>query len=242
MIFTLWLVISFVVIPMPKFIDFGISVKSRLNILSEHIDNITKSERSALKNAIRNATYRISLDTLYTLIDNTPRRPDEDSSIYGYRQAAWDKYGVQDYIHIQSPSPSERVYGIHLQDGWITPTLDFTGSTKNTIRYSTSFQNRSPHARLALLGEYNKSSWEIPGTNGMYGGRKLMMWQGSNGNPVFRWVIVNNQKSSNVGPITYRHGAPVTKPILAAQRLLEQERIPLVNDVIRSIKDSFNTL
>lgn len=218
------------------------TVKSRMNILSEKIGSISGDKRTFLREELRSSLNILAESIRIQMAAKTPRKPDEDSDIYSYREAAWEKYGQQDYIYSPDPSPSVRLYGMHLADGWQTPKIDFIGSNKNTIRINATFENIAPHAKMALLGQYSKSSWEIP-SNGMYGGRKVMMWQGPGGRTMFRWVDAKNPKSANTGPITFYPEANINSgPLEFAEDELAMSSDYFLHQVMQSMKDYFNKL
>lgn len=218
------------------------TVKNRINILSEKLNNISGDKRTFLREGLRNSLNDLATTIRAQMAAKTPRKPDEDSDIYSYREAAWEKYGQQDYLYSPDPSPSVRLYGMHLADGWQTPKIDFIGSNKNTIRINATFENIAPHAKMALLGQYSKSSWEIP-SNGMYGGRKVMMWQGPGGRTMFRWVDAKNPKSVNTGPITFHMpDRTVVEPLDYAEKELAMSSDYFLYQVMQSMKDYFNQL
>ena len=137
----------------------------------------------------------------------TPERQ-ENSDIYGHRLDAWEKYGEQPYLVRKSEYPSVRQYGSTIRQGWAVPARDFSGSARNRIQLNLRLTNLADHAPLVLLNEYKQESWEIPGKDGLYGGRKAMMWQGRNGKPVFRWVHTRTRgEGTNVGPVEVKKPA-----------------------------------
>lgn len=218
-------------------------VESRVNDLKLFLDNLGRDERDEIKNSIREELEIVALDVYQRLRAATPQREPDSSDIFGHRQDAWAKYGVQNYIVSQSPYPSERQHGMTLRSGWTFPEFDFIGSTKDFINVNVSFGNMAPHARLALLGEYNKSSWEIPGSGGLHGGRRAMMWMASNGRPVFRWVHTVTRTSPNVGPVTFNAPSGNLSYLLArAEQELEISGQRMINRVANAIRRSFDGL
>ena len=205
------------------------TVINRLALLRTYIDNLSNDDRGLLKRELRNKASVAINKAKADMQAITPERKDDEET-YKYRQMGWnsDRYGEQSYLITKSPYPAIRQHGMTLKDGWSYSSpgsreIDFIGSTKNFIEMSTSIENTAPHSKLALLGEYNKYSWNIP-NNGLEGGRKAMLWS-FNSRPIFRWVHANfSGRSSFIGPVTVTRPSPLTYIVRRGERTLEGYR------------------
>lgn len=177
-------------------IHMPVNFKNRIDILTTRIQNITRKERSNVRESLRDNASRIAFRAFQEMRARTPE-PQDDSTTFAYRQIGWSKYGEQDYLKSPSQYVAERNFGITLRQGWQEPIPDFRGSTGTTINLNINFSNIAPHARLVLLGEYTKSSWSIPGRDGLRDGRRYMLYSKS-GRPFFRFhkypVKINRPK------------------------------------------------
>lgn len=210
----------------------GITVVDRLRILRAKFDALGRPERTEIKRAMEQAIKPFMEQAIARLIASTPESP-EPSEIMFYREAGWSKYGIQDYVLQRSDLKSERYWGISLKNGWSPPVVDFSGSGKNIIGFNVRFANIAPQAPLVLLGEYKKSAWDIP-KDQMHGGRRVMMWLGSAGQPRFRW--------DTKGPMTINAPRPLTRILEAAEIEVEQSRPAMLKAIQDAMIREFESL
>jgi hypothetical protein len=215
-----------------KFRSEGITVVNRIRILRAKLEALERPDRTRIKKEMEFAIQPFTNEALRDLKLATPESP-ESAETMAFREKGWSKYGIQDYVLQRSDLKSERYWGISLKNGWAPPVVDFTGSGKNIIGFNVRFANIAPQARLVLLGEYNKSSWDIPKEN-MHGGRRVMMWQRSDGSYGFRW--------DTQGPLTQRAPRPLTRILEEAEVEMERSRPAMIKAIQDALVEEFRTL
>lgn len=221
----------------------GLVITDRINVLRKSLnelvgrDTVNRTDRRSIRNVIRQAADEFAWRAYMQLRRNTTVFI-EDDEIFKWREEGWAKYGKQEYIVEQSPVVAKRHWGMTIHEGWLYPQIDFIGSNRNTINVNVRFSNLAPHANKVLLGEYGVDSWDIPKGN-MHGGRKVMMWQGPDGQPRFRWV---HTKNGNKPPIHFKKPATNTYPIYAAEREIESSRSEILDAVEEAIKNNLGNL
>ena len=208
-----------------------VNFKNRIDILTARIQDITRKERSNVRESLRDTANRIAFRAYQEMRAQTPE-PQDDSKTFEYRQIGWGKYGKQDYLYKQSEYVAERNFGMTLKSGWREPIPDFRGSTKTTINLNMNFSNIAPHARMVLLGEYTKSSWSIPGRKGLRDGRTYML-ASINGRPVFRF---------HKYPVTINKPRDLGYLLDIGQQVFDTYNNELVNTIEQAIVRDFEIL
>lgn len=208
-----------------------VNFKNRIDVLTARIQNITRQERSTVREGLRDLADRVALRAFMEMRANTPE-PEDDSQTFSFRKIGWTKYGQQDYLKQMSPFVAERNQGITLKQGWRQPIPDFRGSTKTTINLNVNFSNVAPHARLVLLGEYTKGSWTIPSNNGLRDGRRYMLYS-LNGRPVFRF---------HKYPVTIPRPKDLGYLLEIGQDVFDSYRSEFLDSIQNSIQRDFESL
>lgn len=210
----------------------GITVTDRFQILRAKIDELSRDERSTIKDAMRHAIQPF-LDRAEQELRHSTQTINESNETMEFRNKGWDKYGVQNYVLQRSANKGERYFGISLANGWKTPEIDFAGSGRNRIGFNIRFANIAPQAPLVLLGEYKKDSWDVP-SGPMHGGRRVMMWERPDGTHGFRW--------DTQGPLTVKRPRPYTVPMENAEIELEESRPMMIKAIQEAIIREFETI
>lgn len=210
----------------------GITVTDRIALLRAKFDQLGRPERTELKKAMELAVQPFLQQAVNDLKQRTPESP-EPPEIFQYRQAGWEEYGIQNYVLQRTPLKSERYWGISLKNGWGPPIIDFAGSGRGRIGFNVRFPNIAPQAPLVLLGEYKKSSWDVP-KGSMYGGRRVMMWIGPGGTPQFRW--------DTKGPIRMPAPRPLTWLLEEAEIEMAKSRPAMIKAIQDALVREFEVL
>lgn len=215
----------------------GIFVIDRIALLRAKFESLSRTERSRIKKEMELEIQPFLDRIVQILVANTTDNP-ESAEIMQHREDGWDKYGVQDYVLQRSPLKSERYWGISLRNAWTRPTLDFSGSGVNRIGLNIRMASIAPQAPLVFLGEYKKDSWEVP--NQMHGDRRVMMWEGPDGRPVFRWAVVKGELTS---PMTVnKPRSPYLKPLIVAEQAMEDFRPVIIKTIQDSLQKEFESV
>lgn len=232
---------------------FKTALKDKFAVFLGHIDGaISRTDRKSVRDYLKTETADTANRVYGLLVASTPSREAENAEIYNFREKAWGKYGEQQYLYKRSPYSSIRQYGMKLVDGWRLPKVTFRGSTKTTVRETVTYENIAPQAEMVLLGKYSKGEWPVPyDSAGMYGGRKCLMWQGPDGKPRFRWMVVSNStnyarrhghaSTTGQGPIV-KANPPLSLPITTATNALNDDKFILKSKVIRMFKQYFSEI
>ena len=216
----------------------GITVTDRIDLLRAKFESLSRPERTKIKKQM-DLEIRDFMDRIVQILKaNTVDNP-ESPEIMEHREAGWDKYGVQDYVLQRSDLKSERYWGISLRNAWARPSFDYSGSGVNRIGLNIRFSSIAPQAPLVFLGEYKKDVWNVP-NRGMHGGRRVMMWEGPDGLPRFKWSVIQGEE---VGYLeVHKPRAPYTLPFRVAEQELEAFRPAIIKTIQDGLSKEFESV